>query len=218
MRKLTASAAGLAALALPLSAAPAASAAASDSPPPPDRIVIDVLTVNGSGCAAGTAAVASASDNTAFTVTYSDYLARAGGNSDPTDFRKNCQINLRVHVPQGFTYAIAGADYRGFAHLQSGATGMEQASYYHQGLSDTASVSHTINGSFSDNWQFSDRTDVAELVYKPCGEDRNFNINTELRVYRGSSDPSKTSFMAFDSADGSVKTTYHFAWKKCPGR
>ncbi|TDB99239.1 DUF4360 domain-containing protein [Actinomadura sp. 7K534] len=215
MRKLTASAAGLAALALALPAAPAASAETADSPPP-DQILIDVLTVNGSGCSAGTAAVASASDNTAFTVTYSDYLAQTGGNSSPTDFRKNCQINLRVHVPQGFTYAIAGADYRGFAHLQPGATGMEQASYYHQGLSDTASVSHTIKGGYSDNWQFSDRTDVAELVYKPCGEERNFNINTELRVYRGSSDPAKTSFMAFDSADGSVKTTYHFAWKECP--
>ncbi|GAA1847286.1 DUF4360 domain-containing protein [Actinomadura bangladeshensis] len=218
MRKgLTVSAACLAAAALPLSAAPAAFAAAPADPPPPDRIVIDVLTVNGSGCQSGTAAVASASDNTAFTVTYSDYLAQTGGDSDPTDFRKNCQINLRVHVPQGFTYAIAGADYRGFAHLADGATGMEKANYYHQGMAQTTPASHTIKGAYSDNWQFSDRTPVTELVYKPCGEDRNFNINTELRVYQGTSDASQTSFMAFDSADGGVQTTYHFAWKKCPG-
>ncbi|NKZ07812.1 DUF4360 domain-containing protein [Actinomadura latina] len=216
MRKgLTVSAACAAALALPLSAAPASAAPAD--PAPPDRIVIDVLTVNGSGCAAGTAAVATASDNTAFTVTYSDYLAQAGGNSNPTDFRKNCQINLRVHVPQGFTYAIAGADYRGFAYLADGASGMEKANYYHQGMAQTTPVSHTIKGAYSDNWQFSDRTPVTELVFAPCGEDRNFNINTELRVYQGSSDASQTSFMTFDSADGGVKTTYHFAWKKCPG-
>jgi len=84
------------------------------TPPPPDRIVIDVVTVNGSGCPAGTAAVAVAEDNTAFTVTYSDYLAQVGVGAKPTDFRKNCQLSLRVHVPQGFTYAIAQADYRGF--------------------------------------------------------------------------------------------------------
>jgi hypothetical protein len=210
---LTVSAACLAALLLPLSAAQASAAA---DPPPPDRIVIDVLTVNGSGCPAGTAAVATASDNTSFTVTYSDYTAQAGGASDPTDFRKNCQINLGVHVPQGFTYAIAGADYRGFAHLEAGASGMEKANYYHQGMAQTTPVSHTLAGGYSDNWQFSDRTDVSELVFKPCGEDRNFNINTELRVYKGTSDASKTSFMAFDSADGSVRTTYHFAWKACP--
>ncbi|TYK46795.1 DUF4360 domain-containing protein [Actinomadura decatromicini] len=212
MRKgLTVSAACAAALALPASIAPAAHA---DTTPPPDKIVIDVLTVNGSGCPAGTAAVAPASDNTGFTVTYSDYLAQAGGGSKPTDFRKNCQLNLRVHVPQGFTYAIAGADYRGFASLADGASGLERASYYHQGQSQTTPVSHSIKGEYSDNWQFSDRTDVAELVWKPCGEDRNFNINTELRVYAGGS--SETSFLAFDSTDGSVKTTYHFAWKQCP--
>lgn len=83
--------------------------------PPPDKIVIKVATVNGSGCPQGTAAVAVSEDNTAFTVTYSDYLAQAGGDSPPTAFRKNCQLNLLVHVPQGFTYAVAGADYRGFA-------------------------------------------------------------------------------------------------------
>ncbi|MFC6883715.1 MULTISPECIES: DUF4360 domain-containing protein [Actinomadura] len=215
-KKLTASAACLAALAAGGSLAPAASAQAKE-PPPPDRIVIDVLTVNGSGCQSGTAAVATASDNTAFTVTYSDYLARAGGDSDPTAFRKNCQINLRVHVPQGFTYAIAGADYRGFASLEPGASGMQRANYYHQGMSQTTPISHVIRGRYSDNWQFSDRTDVADLVYKPCGEDRNFNINTELRVSKGSSDPGKTSFMAFDSTDGSVNTVYHFHWKRCPG-
>lgn len=212
---LSVSAACLAALTLPLAAVPASATAAD--PPPPDRIVIDVNTVNGSGCRAGTTAVAAASDNTAFTVTYSDYLAQAGGGSNPTDFRKNCQINLNVHVPQGFTYAIAGADYRGFAHLEDGASGMEKANYYHQGMAQTTPVSHTIRGGYSDNWQFSDRTDVSELVFKPCGEDRNFNINTELRVYKGTSDAAKTSFMAFDSTDGSVRTTYHFAWKKCPG-
>ncbi|MGC4956531.1 DUF4360 domain-containing protein [Actinomadura citrea] len=212
---LSVPAACLAALALPLAAVPASARTAD--PPPPDRIVIDVNTVNGSGCRAGTTAVAAASDNTAFTVTYSDYLAQAGGASNPTEFRKNCQINLNVHVPQGFTYAIAGADYRGFAHLEDGASGMEKANYYHQGMAQTTPVSHTIRGGYSDNWQFSDRTDVSELVFKPCGEDRNFNINTELRVYKGTSDAAKTSFMAFDSTDGSVRTTYHFAWKKCPG-
>ena len=85
-----------------------ASSAYAD-PPPTDHIVIDVITVNGSGCPAGTAAVAVSPDNTAFTVTYSDYLAQVGIGSVPTDFRKNCQLNILVHVPQGFTYAIASA-------------------------------------------------------------------------------------------------------------
>ncbi|MEV4443180.1 DUF4360 domain-containing protein [Streptomyces sp. NPDC049577] len=187
--------------------------------PPPDKIVIEIATVNGSGCPAGTAAVAVSPDNTAFTVTYSDYLAQVGVGAKPTDFRKNCQLNLIVHVPQGFTYAIAGADYRGFAHLEPGATGTEKASYYFQGSHQTTPISHSFNGFFGDNWQATDAVDVAALVWAPCGEQRNFNINTELRVNAGSSDPTKTtSFMTMDSTDGDINTIYHLAWKQCPAR
>lgn len=188
-----------------------------DVPPPPDKIVIDVATVNGSGCPANTAAVAVSDDNTAFTVTYSAYLAQVGVGAKPTDFRKNCELDLRVHVPQGFTYAIAETDHRGFAHLEPGASALQKASYYFQGMSQTTSAEHPISSPIDDNWQATDQVDVASLVWAPCGEERNFNINTELRVNAGTSDPTKTtSFVSMDSTDGSVKTTYHFAWKQCP--
>ena len=182
----------------------------------PNGVTIEIATVNGSGCPAGTAAVAVSEDKEAFTVTYSDYLAQAGGSSGPTDFRKNCQISMKVHVPQGFTYAISSTDYRGFASLEPGASAVEKASYYFQGMSQTSAVSHPLKGQYADNWQFTDTNDVAQLVYKPCGEERNFNVNTELRVLKGTSDPAKTSFISMDSTDGSIKTTYHFAWKQCP--
>ncbi|MDX2540488.1 DUF4360 domain-containing protein [Streptomyces sp. WI04-05B] len=195
-------------------AIPAQGAGSSFDNPPPDKIVITVATVNGSGCPAGTAAVAVSGDNTAFTVTYSDYLAQVGGNSDPTAFRKNCQLNLKVKVPAGFTYAIASADYRGFASLQRGASAIQRASYYFQGSSSTAFRTHSYNGPLNDNWQATDVTDWAQLVYAPCGVERNFNINTELRVNAGTS--TGTSFMAMDSTDGDIFTKYHLAWQPCP--
>ncbi|MGW3285536.1 DUF4360 domain-containing protein [Streptomyces sp. NPDC001002] len=184
--------------------------------PPPDKIVINVATVNGSGCPQGTTAVAVSEDNTAFTVTYSAYLAQVGGNSDPTAFRKNCQLNLVVHVPSGFTYAIASADYRGFASLQRGASATQKASYYFQGSPQTATKTHPFNGPYDDNWQATDSTDWAQLVWAPCGVQRNFNINTELRVAAGSSTPGSLSFMTMDSTDGDISTVYHMAWQHCP--
>lgn len=185
--------------------------------PPDDKIVIDLVTVNGSGCPAGTAAVAVSTDNTKFTVTYSEYVALVGVGAGPLDFRKNCQLNMVVHVPQGFTYAIAQTDYRGYANLQEGASFTEKASYYFQGMSQTTPFSHTFSGAMDDNWQATDHVDVAQLVYKPCGEERNFNINTELRVNAGTSNTSDTtSFVTMDSTDTDVKTEYHFSWKTCP--
>ncbi len=202
-----------AAMALSTVVAPATTA----DPPPGDRITVTVVTVNGSGCPAGTAAVAPAADNTAFTVTYSDFLAQVGVGASPTDFRKNCQLSLLVNYPQGFTYGIAQADYRGFAHLASGAKGIEKANYYFSGHASTGAVTHTYNGPLSNYWQATDKTEVGSIVYAPCGEQRILNVNTELRVSAGTSDTTKTtSFMAMDSTDGSVKTTFHFSWKRCP--
>jgi len=188
-----------------------------NTPPPPDKIVIDVVNANGTGCPPGTSAVAVSQDNTAFTVTYSVFTALVGVGAGPMDPRKNCQIGLRVHVPQGFTYGIASADYRGFAHLEKGATGLERANYYFQGNSPTAFMQHPLAGPLDNDWQFTDSTEVGAIVFKPCGEERNLNINAELRAAAGTSDPKKTtSYVTMDSTDGSITTTYHFGWKTCP--
>ncbi|MBF6329702.1 DUF4360 domain-containing protein [Nocardia transvalensis] len=217
-KKLAALGAVLFAFSLPMSGSPASGVPTSDpnASPPSGKITIDVVTVNGSGCPPGTAAVAVADDNTAFRVTYSRFTARVGVGADPTDFRKNCQIVLQVHVPQGFTYGIASAEYRGFAHLEAGATALERATYYFQGDSATDYVDHPLSGYYHGRWHMTDTTDVGEIVFQPCGRTRNFNINTQLRVHAGTSDPSRTtSYITMGSTDGSVHTTYHFAWKKC---
>jgi hypothetical protein len=186
-------------------------------PPPIDRIVIDVVTVNGTGCPAGTAALAVSPDNTAFTVTYSAYTAQVGVGATPTDWRKNCQLNIVVHVPQGFTYAISKVDYRGFASLAQGASAVERANYYFQGQSQTAYIAHNFAGPLGDDWQTSDEVPIAALIWAPCGALRNLNINTELRAVAGTSDTTKTtSFITMDSTDGALNTTYHFSWATCP--
>ena len=217
MRRMVLIGCAVSALVISLLHASPASAGIFDTPPPSDRIVIDVVTVNGSGCRPGTAAIAVSPDNEAFTVTYSEYLAQVGVGARPTDLRKNCQLSLVVHVPQGFTYAIAQADYRGYASLARGATAIQRANYYFQGQSATAFVNHNFSGAMEDSWQSTDTTDIAALVYHPCGALRNFNINTELRVNAGTSDPRRTtSFISMDSTDGSLKTLYHFHWATCP--
>jgi hypothetical protein len=189
-----------------------------ETPPPNSKIVIDLVTVNGSGCPKGTTAVAVSPDNTAFTVTFSQYTAKVGKEStSSTDARKNCQLALNVHVPGGFTYAVVGADYRGFAHLEKGSSAIERANYYFQGYSQTTFVQHTLSGPYDDDWQNTDQADIAAVVWSPCGEERYLNVNTELRAQAGSSDTKNTtSYITMDSADGSISTKYHLAWRSCP--
>lgn len=204
--------------AAPAVLAPSAVTASAVSPsavPPLGRVTVNVVTVNGSGCPAGTASVAETPDNSGFTVAYSAFTATAGGNADPTDFRKNCQLVVRLSVPQGFTYAVARAEYRGTASLAAGAVGTQLAGYYFQGSSETARIPHTVAGPYNGTWRTEDSTDGAALVYAPCGVQRDLNINAELRVDAGSSDPSRTSTMTMGASRGSVQTVYQLSWATC---
>ena len=104
-----------------------------------------------------------------------------------------------------------------FAHLERGSYAIQKANYYFQGMSQNDTATHRYNGPHSDDWQATDHTEIAAIVYSPCGERRNFNINTELRVYKGTSDTTTTtSFVSMDSTDGAIDTTYRFSWKQCP--
>jgi hypothetical protein len=196
-------------------AATGAPASAAPFGVPSDDMVIDVAAANGTGCPPGSAEVTVSPDNKAFTVTYSAFTAQAGLGTKPTDFRRNCQLALNVHVPQGYTFAIAGADYRGYAHLESGAAGTETANYYFQGEPQSTRIQHGFAGPMDSDWERTDSVGIASLSYLPCGELRYLNVNTELRVDKGSSNPKTTSFLTMDSTDGSIETVYHVAWKKC---
>ncbi|MFH9350393.1 DUF4360 domain-containing protein [Kitasatospora sp. NPDC017646] len=184
-------------------------------PQPQDRIVIDGVTADGTGCPTGTAAVAVSPDGTAFTVTYSKYIAQIGPGTSPTDAQKDCRLSLRVHAPGGYTYAVVSAGYSGFASLAPGASATQRASYHFQGDPRTTTSNHHFKGPFDNNWQTTDTVPVAALVFAPCGEERSLGINTELRVEQGTSSPSATSVMEMDSTDGRINTVYRLALRRC---
>jgi Domain of unknown function (DUF4360) len=210
-RTLAAALAGL--LSGPVAAAAVPADAADGRAGRPTRpVVIDVVKVNGSGCRPGTATVAVSADNTAFTVTYSGYLAQVGAGTNRKDLLKNCRLKLKVSVPKGFTYTISGIDYRGFAHLEPGATGRLTASYSFQGPDQGIAVNHRFPAPLDDDWQV---PDTATAGFGPCGKQRPLTIDTELAVGAGTSDPAATSLLSMDSTDGSVHSTYHLGWKTC---
>ncbi|KAG8806714.1 hypothetical protein FRC17_004848, partial [Serendipita sp. 399] len=102
--------------------------------------------VNGSGCPAGSAYYALNAERTAVTVTFSNYYASAGPGIAITENRKNCAITLGVHVPGGYTFAIATVDYRGFYSLDWKVKAIQSAIYYFQGQTKQATASSTRVG------------------------------------------------------------------------
>jgi hypothetical protein len=210
MRIITAGCAAL--IAAAISSGPAlAVTRAPASAPPSEKIAVDVLTVNGTGCPAGTATVFEAPDNTGFHIAYSTFIARDGGSAAPTAFRKNCQVALSVHIPQGFTLAIARADYRGRLSLAGDATALHRTNYYFQGDSDNNVFDHPFAGPQTAAWHSIDATAVEQLVWAPCGKTVVLNVNTELRV----NSPKTASWISMRSSDGEADTLIQFSWKEC---
>ncbi|WUI00521.1 DUF4360 domain-containing protein [Spirillospora sp. NBC_00431] len=198
----------LAAAAAATIALPALTPTAAAADPPPRGVTIDIATVHGSGCPIGTAAVALSHNNDAFTITRSGMRAEAGGTSAPANAQKTCQINLKVHVPQGYTYGIRAVEYNGTAHLEAGASGVVTASTYFQGNPNPQPRTKTIKGPFSGPW----RVVIPDEnpIYSPCGEQRNLNLSAKVQVDPGTSDPSKPSYMTMDGDE-----VYAFSWKRC---
>jgi hypothetical protein len=193
-----------------LAFAPASASAATPDQPPP-YFTAHLLTANGSGCPPGSADVTQLSDTT-FTVTYSQYIASAGGGADPIDFRKNCQLNVNVGVPSGWTFGIQEVDYRGYAHLGNGARGTLVASYYYAGLPSTYHQQHPMYGPTDGDYEFNDLAGV--IAYAPCHANVGLNINTEVRAYTGS-DKSYLNVLTMDSTDVSESTIYHLSFRHC---
>ncbi|WP_434445273.1 DUF4360 domain-containing protein [Lentzea sp. E54] len=172
--------------------------------PLPGPVTIDVVSVAGSGCPAGTATVAMSEDNQAFTVTYSDFLVQSNGN----EAKKSCTVALRLDHAAGHTYGIAATDYRGFAHLTDGTRGVVRNSYRFPGFPARHSA-RTYQAPMSDNWQVTDVPDGE--WHGPCRDRKPLTVEAELKV-TGRGDG---SFMTMDSTDSSVSTTFRLSWRKC---
>ncbi|MCC3769564.1 DUF4360 domain-containing protein [Streptomyces sp. UNOC14_S4] len=204
-----------AAAALMAAVFPSAAHATGSGTPPPGGVSIEIATVNGSGCPMGDPAIALAPGYSSFTLSNVSFTSST--SDQPAERRKNCQINLYFRVPQGYTYAIAGADLGGFASLAKGASGVVRNDYYFQGSATTVPRSVRLVGPYNDAWQMSYDNDLVDLVYAPCGEQRNLNLNTSLQVDRGTSDPASVSTITLgdDLFGGTI--VHRLAWKRCPG-
>ncbi|WUI00305.1 DUF4360 domain-containing protein [Spirillospora sp. NBC_00431] len=152
-----------------------------------------------------------------FSISFSDFHVRAGGDSDPAEARKRCQVSVvpPVQVPKGFTYAITQVEVRGFADLATGSTGTLKLEEYFEGAGPTRTMTHDIAGPRSGGWVTTDLIPVGALVWKPCGEDRLLHVNSELRVSPDKADPSRVNVMGLDSDPARDRMIFHLTWKTC---
>jgi Domain of unknown function (DUF4360) len=134
-----------------LALAPAIIASVSAAPterqaagPDPSKVTFDAITYAGSGCPAGSVANIANDDRTLLTTVFDSFIASVGPGVAVTENRKNCQMSLNIHYPGGFQFSIFEADYRGYAQLDAGVTGLQKSTYYFSGSTSQVSMLSSI--------------------------------------------------------------------------
>lgn len=184
----------------------------NDEAPNPNQVTIRSIAYAGSGCPAGTVSESLAPDAKAFTLLFDSYVAEAGPGITLSSGRKNCQIAVDLRFPQGYSVTLADVDYRGYAKLDPGATGIQKTSYYFQGQTRRADLKSTYRGPMDDDYTISDKLALESLVWSPCGLSRALNLNTQVRV---SARGIARGLMTVDSIDGQLTHIYGVRWRRC---
>jgi hypothetical protein len=184
--------------------------------PDPNDVYVEGIAYAGSGCPAGSVAGTLSPDAKAFTLLFDDFVASIGPGVPITENRKNCALSVDLHIPNGWSFALASVDYRGFAQLDQGIHGTQKSTYYFQGNLQQASTQLNLAGPFSEDYLRRDILGLTNIVWSKCGETRALNVNAQVRLTKAGGAATAGGQMTVDTIDGAVLQVWHLLWKKCP--
>jgi len=196
-------------------------AAPAVTQPDPSKVYITGIKYGGSGCKQDSATVFLSDDKESFTVIFDEYIAAAGPKYPqglkPNYYkdRKNCQLNINMHVPSGWQYSVFSADYRGFLDLDNDVVATQAAHYYFTGVQGTAITQSQIVGKVEKNYEIVDKIPFSSVVWCECGADAAININSEVRIDTTQAKKGSSGIITTDSLDGKVQFKVGFQWRKC---
>lgn len=192
-------------------AAPAATTSAAV--PDPSEVYINSITYGGTGCPQGSVGSFISDDRQTFTLIFDSFVASIGPGVAVTNNRLNCQLNIDLEYPAGFQYSVLGTEFRGYAGLDAGVTGVQQATYYFSGSSTQVSTSTTFTGPTSGDYEISDSIPFTSTIFSPCGAALPLNINSQVRLT--SSVTTATGILTDDSIDGKITFVVGVQWQQC---
>ncbi|RPA77320.1 hypothetical protein BJ508DRAFT_171852 [Ascobolus immersus RN42] len=182
------------------------------SAPPADQVSIESVAWAGTGCPAGSVSEVLDPARQTLTLLFDAFVATIGGGAPVLEQYKACTINIRLKVPQGWSYTVYKTDYRGYAALDAGVTAVQKAIYFFSGESTQWSAQTVFRGPLSKDYLMTDAISDGKTEFSPCGGKANLNINSSLRLTRTGSG---TGFISTDSIVNKVIHQYGLQWQKC---
>jgi hypothetical protein len=185
--------------------------------PDPTKVWVQSISYGGTGCPQGSVGTSIANDRQSFTLIFDKFVASSGPGVAMTEARKNCQINLNLNYPPGYSYAIGTVDYRGYAQLPAGVSAEQKSIYYFQGELQQVSSGTKLTGPVSKDYLTRDTLAWASYAWAPCGEVRPVNINAQVRLFstNGAATPLPAAQITTDSIDGKIQFVFGTFWRLC---
>lgn len=190
----------------------AAKGGEGDIPNPSGAFFVSVRP-NGTGCPRGTTGTSISPDGKTFTTTFSAFEATVNKNQSVAV--KDCQLAIKLKSPSGFSYTVTEFYYQGYAYLEKGQNARQIAAYYFQGNPVKAESARTeLVGPYDDTYIFQDTVRTTDVVWSPCGAERDLNVRATLRLQNSGK---KDGYINLGTVDGSTDTKIRFklSWKKC---
>lgn len=177
-----------------------------------DQLQIGEPSYSGTGCEAGSATLTLSPDNTQLSVLFNNFVAQSGGSVGRQLDRKACILSLPIHIPSGFTLAIATVDYRGFMNLPKKTKGQFVASSMFAGAEKFRENRQFI-GPYTDNFTFRTVATSKEMVWSQCG--KKTILRTHAAIFVNSGNSGEETMGVVDSIDVAAGISYRFELKPC---
>ncbi len=181
-----------------------------------DDIRLGIPGTGGTGCPQGSVSATLSPDQKTLSLIFDQYVVEAGGDTGRRIDRKNCQIALPIHIPQGLSFSIVQMDYRGFNALPSGASSQFNVEYYLAFPGAPASgpkYSRRFTGPLDQDYLITNTLGVSAIVWSPCGTDLNLRTSTSMMVTTNSR--MEQAMSTVDSIDAKGFIQYQLQWRRC---
>lgn len=166
----------------------------------------------GTGCPAGTAAVALADDAKSLSILFDSFVVEAGGTTGKQLDRKTCNIAIPVHIPQGYSVSIFQIDYRGFNSLPYGAYSKFNVEYFFAGTRGP-DYERQFNGRLEEDYLIRNAIAASAVSWSNCGQSVILRANTGMLVRTNTQ--RQQSIATVDSADVRAGLIFNLQWKRC---
>jgi hypothetical protein len=146
-------------------------------PPAPVNGYIESVIHAGTGCGNASEVISPDGQEVELLV---DGVAAIGPGIPITENRKNCQMQLQVRVPGGWSFALA-SKLETDVELEPNVEGLLKATHYFSGNVNQHETDLPLNGPF-DGPAVLDTDPVVGLLWSPCGSSPGANANLQARL------------------------------------